>query len=290
LHNEQNEGGRDVTNGRKALCIGINNFKNLPPYTGLRGCINDTKDMSNILQGLGFANSDITILTDEQATKKNIMSNLESLVKDAEAKKLDYIVCTLSSHGTQGSDTSGDEDDHMDELFVTYDTADKGGEWDKNTVISDDEWAALFSRLPENVLLEVFFDTCHSGTGLKSLDLLFTRRPRYIPAQSIDAIKKENKRKLHKLREALLEYGVKNHVLWAACSDFQTSADALIEGAWHGAFTYYFNKEMLNSANYTREEILKKVLKGLENGEYEQTPQLECTTNLKRSPIRLERK
>jgi hypothetical protein len=279
-----------VTNGRKALCIGINNFKNLPPYTALRGCINDTKDMSNILQGLGFANSDITILTDEQATKKNIMNNLESMVKDAESKKLDYIACTLSSHGTQGSDTSGDEDDHMDELFVTYDTADKGGEWDANTVISDDECAALFSRLPENALLEVFFDTCHSGTGLKTLDLLTTRRVRFIPPQSVAAIEKANGSRLHKFREALLEYGVKNHILWAACSDSQTSADAYIEGDWHGAFTYYFNKEMLNSANHTREEILKKVLKGLNNGKYGQTPQLECTTELKRSPIGLEGK
>ena len=59
-----------MTNDRKALCVGINNFKNYPQFA-LRGCVNHTKDMSNIInKGLGFDKSDITILTDEQATKK----------------------------------------------------------------------------------------------------------------------------------------------------------------------------------------------------------------------------
>jgi metacaspase-1 len=274
-----------MTNDRKALCVGINNFKNYPQFA-LRGCVNDTKDMSNIInKGLGFDKSDITILTDEQATKKNIINSLESMIKDAQTEKLKYIVWTLSSHGSQGSDTSGDEDDHLDELFVTYDITSKGEEWDENTVISDDECANLFSKLPENVLLEVFFDTCHSGTGLKAADLAPDRKPRFIPGATIEAIEKANGRRIHKLREALLEKGVKNHVLWAACSDAQTSADANIEGGWHGAFTYYFNKASLNSMKQTRGEILRNVLKGLDSGKYGQTPQLECNVDFKKKPI-----
>ena len=275
---------------QKALCVGINNFKNYGDFA-LRGCINDTKDMFNILKLLHFAESDIKILKDAQATKKNIMSNLKSMVKAAEAGELDRIVWSLSSHGTQGFDKSGDEDDHVDEIFVTHDIKQKGSEWDEDTVISDDECATLFSKIPDDALLEVFFDTCHSGTGLKAVDLLFTlRKPRFIPPPSIRAIEKADGRRLHKLHEALLEKGVKNHILWAGCSDFQTSADANIEGAWHGAFTYYFNKEVHKSSNQSREQILQKVLKGLASGSYQQTPQLECSSDLKKRPIGLGRK
>jgi hypothetical protein len=274
-----------MTNDRKALCVGINNFKNYPQFA-LRGCVNDTKDMSNIInKGLGFDKSDITILTDEQATKKNVINNLESMIKDAQAEKLKYIVWTLSSHGSQGFDKSGDEDDHLDEIFVTYDITSKGEDWDENTVISDDECANLFSKLPENVLLEVFFDTCHSGTGLRAIDFAPDRKPRFIPGPNVEAIEKANGRRIHKLREALLEKGVKNHVLWAACSDVQTSADANIQGGWHGAFTYYFNKASLNSMKQTRGEILQNVLKGLNGGKYGQTPQLECSVDFKKKPI-----
>jgi hypothetical protein len=275
-----------MTGGKKALCVGINEFKNYS-YQNLRGCVNDTKDMSKVLKGLGFQDSEITILTDGQATKKNIMSNLESMVKDAETGKLDYIVWTHSSHGSQASDKSGDEDDHLDELFICHDLAESGGEWDENTVISDDECANLFSRLPENVLLEVFFDTCHSGTGLKAMDLMPGRRPRFIPQPSVKSNKKAEGQRLHKLREALLEKGVDNHILWAACSDFQTSADAHIEGDYHGAFTYYFNKAASDSSNKTRAQIYQKVTEGLKDGEYDQTPQLECSPELKKSKIGL---
>ena len=275
---------------RKALCVGINDFKNYPDFA-LRGCVNDTKDMSNILKRLHFAQTDITVLKDRQATKKNIMSNLKSMVKAAEAGELDHIVWSLSSHGTQGFDKSGDEDDHVDEIFVTHDIREKGSEWDEDTVISDDECATLFSKIPDDCLLEAFFDTCHSGTGLKAIDLLLNqRKPRFIPGATAIAIEKAEGRRLHKLREALLEKGVKNHVLWAACSDFQTSADANIEGAWHGAFTFYFNKEFLKSSIQSREQILQKVLKGLASGSYQQTPQLECSPDMKKRPIGLRKK
>jgi metacaspase-1 len=280
----------NMSYNRKALCVGINTFKNYPEFA-LRGCINDTKDMSNILRRMNFAQTDIKVLEDQQATKKNVMSNLESMVKSAEAGELDHIVWSFSSHGTQGFDKSGDEDDHVDEVFVTHDIKQKGSEWDEDTVISDDECAALFSKIPDKVLLEVFFDTCHSGTGLKAIDLLLNlRKPRFIPPPAISTIEKAEGKRLHKLREALLEKGVKNHVLWAACSDFQTSADANIQGAWHGAFTYYFNKEVIKTPTHSREQILQKVLKGLASGSYGQTPQLECSPDLKRRPIGLGRK
>ena len=94
-----------MANNRKALCVGINVFKNYPD-AALQGCVNDAHDMASVLKEfIGFSDADITMLTDAQATKLNIMNNLKSMVDDARAGKYTYLVFSLSSHGTQVPDT-----------------------------------------------------------------------------------------------------------------------------------------------------------------------------------------
>jgi hypothetical protein len=61
------------------------------------------------------------------------------MVTDAKAGKLSSIVFSLSSHGTQMNDTSGDEPEGKDEAFVPHDIAEKSGAWDTAHIISDDE-------------------------------------------------------------------------------------------------------------------------------------------------------
>jgi hypothetical protein len=271
---------------KKALCVGINNFKNYPA-AALQGCVNDANDMSALLQKLlGFQNSDITVLHDAQATKANIMSNLKAMVDGAKAGKYSYLVFSLSSHGTQVPDTSGDEPDRADEAFCPHDLAQAGDQWDKNNIIVDDELRDLLVQLPANVLLEVYLDTCHSGTGLRAIDLLLDRKPRYLPPPSLEAFKRVEGKRSHGLSRALLEKGIVHHILWAGCRADQTSADAKIAGGWHGAFTYYFCKEMNASNNsLSRAEVLAKVRSGLSAGRYNQIPQLESEATKRQSKI-----
>jgi metacaspase-1 len=265
-----------MASNRKALCVGINQFKNYSS-SNLQGCVNDANDMGALLKDfLGFTAGDITTLTDAQATKANIMSNLKSMVADAKAGKYSYLVFSLSSHGTQVPDTSGDEPDRADEAFCPHDLAQKGNAWDPNYIIVDDELHDLFVQLPKNVLLEVYLDTCHSGTGLKAIDMLLDRKPRYLPPPSLEAFKMVEGRRSRGLHQSLMEKELVHHILWAACRSDQTSADAHISGGWHGAFTYYFVKEMRASQNkVSRLEILKRVIADLKAGHYSQVPQLE---------------
>ena len=270
---------------KKALCVGINKFKNLPSAE-LNGCVNDANDMSSMLKDLlGFADADIVKLTDAQATKANIMKNLKSMVDDAKAGKLNYLVFSLSSHGTQVPDTSGDEPDRADEAFCPHDLAVKGNQWDTNYVIVDDELHDLFVELPKNVLLEVYLDTCHSGTGLKAIDLLLDRKPRYLPPPSIEAFDMVDGKRSRGLHETMLEKGLIHHILWAGCRADQTSTDANIGGTYHGAFTYYFCKEMRAGKKLTRSAVLKKVRADLKKDRYTQIPQLECEATVRKSPI-----
>jgi metacaspase-1 len=272
---------------RKALCVGINVFKNYPG-NNLNGCVNDTNQMVGILkQYLGFKAADIKVLTDAKATKKAIMTELTAMVDGAKAGKYSYLVFSLSSHGTQIPDKNGDEADHYDEAFCPTDLAAKNGDWDPDHVIVDDELHDLFAQVPDNVLLEVYFDTCHSGTGLKAMDLMPDRRPRYIAPPSMEACEKVMQLMPRGMRRRVLDKAAKNVILWAGCRDNQTSADAHIGGAYHGAFTYYWVSETIAANNnITRNDLLKKVNADLKANKFGQVAQLESPATERGSALK----
>ena len=261
---------------QKALCVGINHFKNYPS-AALQGCVNDANDMAALLKDfMGFSSGDITILTDAQATKVKIMQALTAMVNDAISGKYSKLVFSLSSHGTQVPDTNGDEADKKDEAFCPYDLAQKGDQWDIDHVIVDDELHDLFIQLPDSVVLEVYLDTCHSGTGLKAIDMLIYRKPRYLPPPTAKGFRQLEQMKPRTSRKLLADKAKPNQFLWAGCKANQTSSDAKIGSAYHGAFTYYYVTEVRASANkLLRKDIIKKVAADLKANHYTQVPQLE---------------
>ena len=90
---------------RRAVQVGINNYKSIGD---LNGCLNDVTNVRGILKGLlGFTNEEIRVLTDDRATKANILDRLNWLVKGA--KSGDYLVFHYSGHGSQIRDRQGDE-------------------------------------------------------------------------------------------------------------------------------------------------------------------------------------
>jgi hypothetical protein len=270
-----------TTTNRKALCVGINNFKNFTgPDDTLQGCVTDANDMEKLLiRWYGFAPGEITKLTNTQATKANIMQHLKEMVDGAKQGKFNYLVFSLSSHGTQVLDVNGDEPDGLDEAFCPYDLAAAGGFWDPQHIIIDDELHDLFVQLPESVRLEVFLDTCHSGTGIRLANFQRDRKPRLMrqpSREAFDQVEARSREGLVKTR-ASIDKGITNSILWAACRSDQVSNDAEIAGGWHGAFTYYFCKVINETQNkFSRKEVLKKVRDELKAGGFlSQTPQLE---------------
>jgi hypothetical protein len=263
--------------GKRALLVGINDYQGI---RDLKGCINDVTNIRDILKTyLGFTNKDIRVLVDDRATKANIDHRLEEMV--AQAKSGDFLIFHFSGHGSQIRDRDGDElNDHMDELLCPYDM-----DWD-DRFITDDHLSDVFANLPQGVSLEVFLDCCHSGTGTRDIGLerpahLGPENPivsRYLPPPvDIECRLEGEEYDLNaprgfksKSRSTL------NHVLWAGCMDNQTSADASIKNAYHGAFTYYFCKHMRDAnGNLTRAEMLRRVRASLRYGGYSQIPQLE---------------
>src|SRR5918993_3433576 len=103
---------------RRALCVGINEFKSLPMSSWLSGCVNDANDISRTLTARGFTSRNITVLRDKEATRKKVMAALDKLVDKAAPG--DHLVFTFSSHGTQvpSAPDDPDETDGLDEAFA----------------------------------------------------------------------------------------------------------------------------------------------------------------------------
>ena len=99
-----------------------------------------------------------------------------------------------------------------------------------------------------------------------------------MPPPSLEAFLKVRGKRSRGVGDLLVEKGLTHQILWAACRDNQTfSADAQIGGTYHGAFTYYFEKEMRACQNkLSRKDVLTKVRADLRANHYSQVPQLEC--------------
>lgn len=268
---------------KNALLVGINNYQTI---NGLQGCINDVTNVRDVLKTFfGFTNSDIRVLTDERATKANILTRFEKLVSGG--KPGDLLIFQFSGHGSQILDRNNDElKDHMDELICPYDM-----NWDDG-FITDDMLGNILSGLKKGVRMEIILDSCHSGTGTR--DIAISQSPvarqkgiirnRCVrPPVDIESRYQGDEDKLKPIRAFRTDQRIiLNHILWAGCKDNQTSADAEIDGYFNGAFSYYFCKHVReNKGNVARDHLCTMVKNSLKFNKFDQVPQLECEKKLK---------
>ena len=232
---------------KKACLIGIN-------YSGteseLKGCINDVhmlKDM--LISKYNYNREDITLLTDQQATRQNILKEFTSLVKNAVSG--DTVFFSFSGHGSYVKDINYDEIDGEDELIVGVDYFG----------ITDDELKNILdTHLKANVNMFALFDSCHSGT---ILDL------KYAFENSINRVVNENYKETKG-----------NVILLSGCRDNQVSIDAYINGSFNGALSWVFVDTVKNNPLMTWGELMKKIGEVLSLNGMTQIPQLSCGTNL----------
>lgn len=272
---------------KKALLVGINDYGGV---NDLRGCINDVTNVRSVLKmQWGFDNEDIRVLTDQRATKRNILVRLENMIAYAQAG--DVLVFHFSGHGSQIRDRNNDElKDHMDEVLCPYDM-----NWD-NGFISDDMLGEVVEQLSPGVLLEIILDCCHAGTATR-VDAFgraeehgpfFPVINRYLPPPVDITARFTDQRLPLKPKKAFRDDPriTSRHVLWAGCQDHQTSADALIDGSFNGAFTYYLCHQLRkNKQEGNRSDLLRGVKQSLMNQHYAQSPQLECPPPFRSQPF-----
>jgi hypothetical protein len=255
---------------KRALCVGINDY----PYDGndLNGCVNDARAWAEILTlKFGFPSSDIKLMLDSEATKKNTLAALKELLSGTQPG--DTLVFTNSSHGSYVADRNSDEEKY-DEVLCSYDI-------DTNHIV-DDELRELTSGIRDGVHLTIILDNCFSGTATRAAvnEILpghrtpDDRRVRFLSPALRGLPVLENP--WTALPKARLKYpqSKMKEVLLTGCSAKEYSYDAYIEGAYHGAMTYYAI-EAIRRANYrlTYSQLHQRLVNLITD--YPQHPQLE---------------
>ena len=118
--------------------------------------------------------------------------------------------------------------------------------------------------------LEVLFDLCHAGTGLKGMEHY---RRRFLPHPTRRGLDFPAAAwRFARLLECQGSYG--GGVLWAACGANQTSADgygAKPNGAFTGSFLANFR------TGISRHDLVNLLKSDLRRQGYDQVPRLECT-------------
>ena len=264
---------------KRAVLIGINKYQ--IPGSDLNGCVNDVKNLSGALRMYyGFADKDITTLTDAQATKKAMERAIKKLV--ASGRKGDVLLLHYSGHGSNVPDDNGDEADHRDEILCPTDL-------DWKDPFRDDWLRKTFNKLRKGVSLTAIMDCCHSGTITRAmLPPDAPVRERFLPCP-LDFMATESGRKLRgavrgQLRKASKGKSRKSDIVHAeipellitGCRATQTSADAHIGGTYNGALTYYLVESIKEAeGRLTYRELHRRTTAKLKAEDFDQIPQLE---------------
>jgi hypothetical protein len=161
---------------KRALLIGIDNYKNLPFYSpergetfkNLKGSVNDVQLMKQLLTShYEFREEDLRILLNEQASRDRILQSIDNWLIKATAPG-DFVFLYFSGHGTQVPSHHGDPDG-VDEALCPFDLIPIGA---SNTVdarlILDKEVKSVLHKLAGREVV-VFMDCCHSGGMTRSI-------------------------------------------------------------------------------------------------------------------------
>ncbi|OGO37123.1 MAG: hypothetical protein A2W35_07290 [Chloroflexi bacterium RBG_16_57_11] len=283
----------------RALLVGINAYKT----SALRGCVNDCMQMKQLLmEYYGFTEESFKLVLDAEASSANIKAGLEWLAQGGADPSM-VRVFHYSGHGSYVADQSGDEPDGQDETLVPVDYKSAG-------MLTDDTLKTFYDRFPSRSNLTLIMDSCHSGSvnRLVAEDVVFRFLPVSRAEQArIDAARAKFgedqrsyvRREIGKLREENLSdedldarieklfirfekkrFGDirkrESNILLAGCKPDQQSADAFIEGEYHGAFTFYLARAITESSGQlTYRQLAERTDKALSQNGYGQIPQLE---------------
>jgi len=238
----------------RALIVGINKYEN--PANELRGCLNDAQQVAGLLPRLGFQSADdVRMVCDDRASADEVRARLRWLLADAGPE--DVLFFHFSGHGGQIVDRDGDENspqygkvaDNLDEFIVPWDF-----DWAKpETMILDDELHQLLidANIPSTTSVTLLMDCCHSSTLLRSVVSLSAhpsaRRCIPMPVDLEHRLLYQppaGGRRRRRFGRCSVNGGA---ILIAGCRPEQTSADAYIGGAYHGAATYAFCKALTDN-------------------------------------------
>lgn len=116
---------------RYGVIVAVSKYKD-PRVRALPACATDAALMVKLFEDCGRMD-DVVVLLDDMATRANVEKLFRILAEGT--KPGDEIFIYWTGHGASVADTSGDEDDGVDEVLVTYDIS--GDDVGKTGVLDD---------------------------------------------------------------------------------------------------------------------------------------------------------
>ena len=273
-----------------AILFGINECSPLV-YQGdrllLKGCVNDSRSTLNYLLKKGFGR--IWYNENQDCSIANFLRVWKSATKDL--KDGDTLVLQMSRHGMSLGKNVLENDSEIkkgeysgDQAAVMFDG-----------VIVDDCFWRLFMDLPK-VKLIFINDSCHSGSQYKVADLTIpgVKPLPYRKARSVGREYLPKKNNVLDVAQLDKEFGPPKNadrkfdlISISGCQDWETSADAYLNGKYAGAMTYCLLSALHTSGRKSLTEVGKQMAAMLKQQGFEQNPKItvEGDQNLLLKPL-----
>ncbi|MEM7544014.1 MAG: caspase family protein [Pseudomonadota bacterium] len=220
------------------VVIGIDDYLNV---TDLEGAVNDANDIAGALRR---RDADVIVLTDEDATRSNVVGAMRAQLAKAVAG--DVVIFTYAGHGVQLAEALiGDEADGQDESFALHGFANAGpGAAER---LRDNDIAMILQEAPDGVSILFVADSCHSGTMTRApvpgVDLGKTRFLELGPIED-DPLPPPDKASFQVGPETL------SHVVFAAAArDHELTPEVIIDGQRRGALSWSMARAIEGAAD-----------------------------------------
>jgi hypothetical protein len=272
-----------------ALLVGVNNYA-APGVDTLFGAVNDVELQQQLLiHRFGFHPNDIQTLTNENATRENILAVYEEHLVN-QAAPGDVVVFHFSGHGEMVEELDVcDEDDCQNGAIVPYDSALNTQDGTVDSIMGHSRFlmdAKMAQKGVENIT--VVLDCCYSGGGKRGNVVMRSRvtdqtirtgqLPRVSPTEQtfqqvwLDRLGWDEEAFIRQ-RQTKVAGGV---VITSARRD-QKSADYPFDGFYAGAFTYLLTQYLWQlSTDQNVGQVVRYVSRSARSlSEHSQIPEFE---------------
>jgi hypothetical protein len=242
----------------KALVIGISQYTEI---NSLRYADSDALEFSQILTDLaGYNKSDVSVLLNQEATKKHIVEEINKVVRMSEKHPLDNFILMFAGHGIENTLTARNKNSKGESRETNMFLAPSDASTDENNFYStgngkevsnetfiNKAWLARQLSAIQAKSIFIILDSCYSGT--KSFGTLFLENEGY-SIQSFSAkgsnrgvadVKRKRALKLKNSTDDAQATPVKfseNRKIAYLASSRDDQASAEYEELQHGALSY----------------------------------------------------
>ena len=276
----------NTTPNKRALIVGINKYSKLEARYQLNGCVNDAKLVAQVLKDkFEFPEENMTVLLDDDASRKNIVNSMQSLVTDSDPD--DIVFMYYSGHGSRRRARRPTKPSGKDATIIS---SDSGRGDDPNLDVIDDEihaWLGDLSQVTSYITL--VFDCCHSGTisrdvfgdtarwveeDERSLEEMGVAAADDVSSRALDEVDQTGKGPSGWL--AISE----SHVLMAGCRDeelsYEYSQNVGGKKVKHGGLTFFLCQELLRAeSGTTYRDVFERARMNVTSRQPKQHPQIE---------------